>query len=432
MSVSAERSEAARILIRVEHGAFASRLLGGLSRPGARSRVLGVLRDLRLLDAALGGASRRPLDRLDPEVLTALRIGLFETVGLGVPHAVATDAAVHLVRRLGKGSAAGLVNAVLRRSADNYRRLAETAPPDLLHSHPVWLYRRWVAQFGEAPAVGMMAAAQRPAPLWVWWPDATAREREAAAGLALRPHPWCPGAWRAEGPAAPLAAAVAAGEAVAQDPASQLVAHLAVRLAEDAPAAGLLDLCAAPGGKTALALSRGRWRLVAAADLRPVRARLLAKKVRSLGERAPVVVADALRPPFAPASWEVVLLDAPCSGTGTLRRHPELRWRLRPEVIPELAARQAAMVEAALPLPAPGGVLVYATCSVEPEENEAVLSAVPTTWHRVDLAPLLPRGTPFLPTPAGGIRLLPGPESDGFTIHALRRGSDEVVRWLGG
>lgn len=421
MSSSADRRRAALLLARVEGGAFASRLLERVPEAGVRVRVLGVLRWLRRLDQVLGAVVQRPLDRLDPEVRVVLRMGLFEATCLGVPAPVATDAAVRLVRRLGKSSAAGMVNAVLRRAGARWEDVGRSASPDLRLSHPRWLYERWCSVFGKAAAARVMEVGQEPADLWVWWAREDAARRAEVDGVILVPHPWCPGAWKAPADAPVLARAVARGDAYAQDPSSQLVAHVAAKLGGTTQAATLLDLCAAPGGKTALALRLRHWQVVAAGDLRLGRLRLLEATVDRLGGGALVAVADAERPPFVQQAWGVVVIDAPCSGTGTLRRHPELRWRLKPEAISELAVRQAAMIAAALALVAPGGVLLYSTCSVEPEENEGLFKEVPAGWVVEPLEPVLPPGTPAIPTAAGGITILPTPVNDGFTLHALRR-----------
>jgi 16S rRNA (cytosine967-C5)-methyltransferase len=409
------------MLVRVEGGAFASRLLERVQEGGVRARVLGVLRWLRRLDEALGALTRRPLAKLDPEVRAVLRLGLFEAADLGVPPPVATDAAVRLVRRLGKGSAAGMVNAVLRRAGERWQALDSSATPDLRLSHPRWLYERWCSAFGREAAVRMMEVNQTPAGLWVWWANEAEARHATAGGLWLAPHPWCPGAWRSPADAPALARAVAADDAYAQDPSSQLVAHVTAALGATLDAATLLDLCAAPGGKTALAVRLHRWRTAVAGDLRLGRLRLLKATLARLGGAALAAVADAERPPFAPQAWSLVVLDAPCSGTGTLRRHPELRWRLAPDAIATLAARQLAMVEAARELVAAGGVLLYSTCSVEPEENERLFEEVPPGWAVEPLEPLLPPGTPAVATTAGGVTILPAPANDGFSLHALRR-----------
>ena len=418
MRDSADRQLAARLLVRVEGGAYSSRLLAGSLPAGVRARVLGVLRWQRTLDAALAVPLRRPLDRLDAEVRAMLRVGLLEAVVLGVPVAVATDAAVRTVRRLGKTSAAGLVNAVLRRAAPSWATLLEQATPDLRLSHPEWIYRRWLCEFGEEAAERAMAADQEPAPVWVWWREEQARDAAEASGIDLHPHPWCPGAWSAPEHARGLLAAVAAGEAYVQDPSSQLVAHLALRLGSGG--GRLADVCAAPGGKLALWRHLGGSSRPLALDRRLGRLLLAGRLLDGVGG-AGLVVGDAAAPPLPPGNFDLVLVDAPCSGTGTLRRHPELRWRLRPEGIAELAALQGRILAAAFELAAAGGAVLYTTCSVEPEENESLLGRPPAGFEAVELASLLPPGVPTVPTSAGGIRVLPGRDGDGFTMHAERR-----------
>lgn len=419
MSTSADRVAAARLLIRVEEGAFASRLLGAAGRPGVRARVLAVLRWLRRLDRALDHNLRRPLGGLDAEVRAVLRLGLAESAILEVPAAVAVDGSVRLVRRMGKGSAAGMVNAVLRRAVVDWRKLEGEAPPDVLYSHPSWLWERWRRAFGEEAALGVMQVDQEPAAVWVWWLDEEAPADLERRGIELEPHPWCPGAWHAPGADAALAAEAASGRAYVQDPSSQLAALVAVGLVGGG--ARLVDLCAAPGGKTALAARRGSWRRVLAADLALGRVRLLRDLARAADRRITVLAADAAHPAARPGAWDLVLLDAPCSGTGTLRRHPELRWRLSEKDVEERAALQASLLRAARRLVAQGGVLLYSTCSIEGEENEALFLELPNGFERVDLREVLPEGVPVIATAAGGVRLLPGPAWDGFTFHAIRR-----------
>jgi 16S rRNA (cytosine967-C5)-methyltransferase len=419
-SASGDRQRAARLLIRVEQGAFAGRLLDDESAAGVRVRVLGVLRWQRALDAALSAHLMRPIDRLDPEIRAVLRLGAFEIAHLGVPRPVATDAAVRLTRRLGRSSAAGLANAVLRRVADATPR----EPPDLALSHPEWTWQRWRHVFGDAEAEAAMAAAQAPAPAWVWFVDEDARADVEAGGVVLRPHPWCPGTWTADSGQATLMAAVAGGRAFAQDPSSQMVAHVAREITKGRGRA--VDLCAAPGGKTALLGRLGSWRELVASDLDPVKVARLRRRLAGVGLDL-VVAGDAAQPPFAAGIWDLVLLDAPCSGTGTFRRHPELKWRLTPDAVGEAAVRQRPMVTAALGLLGRGGVLVYATCSVEPEENEAHFETVPRGFELVDLGRHLPPGLPWRGTPVGGVRILPHDHGDGFTIHAVRRSAPDSV-----
>ncbi len=410
---SGDRLRAARLLIRVEDGAFASRLLERETAPGVRVRVLGVLRWQRRLDHVLTPFLKRPLARLDSEVRAALRMGCFEVQQLGVPAPVATDEMIRMTRRLGKSSAAGMVNAVLRRAAavDDL----ECASPDLRWSHPEWIWRRWVDAFGDESAEGAMVAAQEPAAPWVWFADEESKIDTERLGVVLAPHPWCPDAWTATEGRPELMTQVHHGAAVVQDPSSQMVARIAVSVADGDGCAA--DLCAAPGGKTALMNKLGQWSVLVAGDRSPAKAVRLGRRLGG----TMTVAADASRPALANESLDLVLLDAPCSGTGTLRRHPELKWRLSLDSIADAAKSQKPMIGAALDLLGPGGVLVYATCSVEPEENEAHFSALLSGFDRVALKDHLPAGTPWIETDAGGARILPHEHGDGFTVHALRR-----------
>jgi 16S rRNA (cytosine967-C5)-methyltransferase len=406
------------MLMRVEEGAFSSRLLSGGGSPAARVRVLEVLRSMRALDAVLQPRCRRKLRKLDPEVRAAMRIGLAETVRLDFPPELATDGAVRLVRRLGCSSASSMVNAVLRKATADWREVLESSSIDVRLSHPEWLCRRWTGAFGPKATEIAMASAQEPAVTWAWFFDEEGRQMLARKGVELVSHPWCPGAWTAPADVKRLVEMVSSGAAYAQDPSSQMVAHIARSIGS--AERSFLDLCAAPGGKAALMLHLGRWERAAAADLRLNRARLMRPALSQAGECS-LMAADATNPPFAPCTWDLVLLDAPCTGTGTFRRHPELKWRLVPESIRELAGLQREMLAAGLDLVAPGGALLYATCSVEPEENEGVVAELPGGFVVESLEAHLPAGVPWIPTSAGGIRILPNPDGDGFTMHAVRR-----------
>ena len=418
MRLSADRLTAAKQLIRIEEGAFSSRLSDGGA--AARVRVLEALRWQRAIDCVLKPMCRRELARLDPEVRASLRIGLVEVMRLGVPAALATDGAVRLVRRLGRSSAAGMVNAVLRKAAAEWREVLASSSIDVRWSHPGWLYHRWLENSGPESAESAMAAAQEAAVTWVWFFNDDVRSALEREGVVLETHPWCPGAWSAPGDAPRLVQAVKEGGAYAQDPSSQLVAHVAKRLALDG--GRFLDLCAAPGGKSALMLHLGRWGVAVAADLRPTRVGLMRRTLAAVGECS-VVVGDAKQSPFAAGAWDLVLLDAPCTGTGTFRRHPELKWRLSPESVGEMAKRQKQLLVSGFELVAPGGVLLYSTCSVEPEENESVMSDLPAGFKLEDLESVMPENVPWIPTDAAGARILPNPDGDGFTIHAIRRTS---------
>ncbi len=339
-------------------------------------------------------------------------MGCFEVRHLGVPGPVATDEMIRLTRRLGKSSATGMVNAVLRRVVATEPAVS---PPDLRWSHPEWVWRRWEERFGAEPAEAAMAAAQEPATPWVWFVDDRSKADAEDAGAVLQPHVWCPDAWTAIEGRPELMARIRRGVAVVQDPSSQMVARIAVSLADGTGRAA--DLCAAPGGKTALMNEIGRWDFLVAGDRSPFKAGRLGRRLNEM----PVMVADAGHPALAAGAWDLVLLDAPCSGTGTFRRHPELKWRLRPESVVEAVGQQRPMIAAALDLLAPGGVLVYATCSIEPEENEAHFESLTDGSERVAMDDHLPVAMPWIETAAGGVRILPHEHGDGFTVHAVRR-----------
>lgn len=373
--------------------------------------MMGVLRWQRSIDHLLEPFLKRPITRLDAEVRAVLRMGCFEVHQLGVPGPVATDSMVRLTRRMGKSSAAGMVNAVLRRAAVG--DLATS--PDLRRSHPEWLWRRWSASFGDDAAEGAMAAAQEPAPPWVWFVHNPSVGSFEEGRVVLEPHPWCPETWTTSEGRPELMGRVELGGVVVQDPSSQMVARIAIEAADGRGRAA--DLCAAPGGKTALIRKLGRWDLLVACDVSLPKVFRLARRLDGVS----VVVGDAARPALDPGAWDLVFVDAPCSGTGTFRRHPELKWRLTTEAIAEAAAHQSPMIEAALDLLAPGGILVYATCSIEPEENEAHFQGVPEGFERARLEDHLPAAMPWIETNAGGVRILPHEHGDGFTVHALRR-----------
>ncbi len=417
MSGSADRRAAVRHLVRIESGAWAGRLLAADPAPGTRARVLAVLRWQGALDAVLGRWTKRSLNRLDPEVRAVLRVGLVEATRLGVPSPVAVDAAVRTVRGVGVGSAAGLVNAVLRRAVDDFEGHLARLPEARRLSFPEWLADRWRVQLGDDRARAAMASALEPAPVWAWFPTPDARRRVEDAGVELSPHPWVEQLVTADDAGA-LVAAARDGRGYVQDPASAVVADVVTCMLGDLPGR-VVDLCAAPGGKTWRIVTRAPGADVVALDRHLGRARMVTALVD--GRSRGVVTADAGRPPLADRTIDVVLLDAPCSGTGTLRRHPEIKWRLQPADLEELASAQRRLIDAACDLVAEGGALVYATCSVEPEENEHHFVPDRPGFVPVDVRPLLPAGCPTVAAGASGTRIPPTLESDGFTVHALRR-----------
>ena len=349
MKLASARQAAFAALLTVERGAWSAETLAAKSAhldsrdAGLASDIVfGTLRRRGELDAAIGQYAKRPADKLDAEVRIALEMALYQLRFLDrVPAHAAVNDSVELVRRSGKASAAAFVNAVLRRAV---REPVEV--PEIL-STPAWLLERWTAQFGAETAQAIAHASLHPPGRFI------------RVGAATPPE----GAEPTDIPGCFVLPGGDAGGFRFQDIGSQAV----VPLLDLRPGQSFLDLCAAPGNKTAQALDTPVRAI--ACDLHLSRARLL----KPLG--IPVVTLDAARPlPFA-RGFDRILVDAPCSGTGTLARNPEIKWRLKPADIADLQQRQVAILKSALDRLAPGGRLVYSTCSLEREENEEVVGA---------------------------------------------------------
>ena len=381
--------------------------------------VLGTLRRRGWLDHVLARLSSRPLDRLTPGVLDAVRLGAYQLLYLRVPPHAAVSESVELARRVEPRSA-GFANAVLRR----LQREGPPPEPDPVAdpigwltsagSLPAWLAERWCARLGPGPAVARARALLAPLPTHVRLNPrvADSEAQLVAAGVSLRPTA-VPGALEAEG--GRLGPFAERGLVYVQDAASQLVARLA------AGEGRVLDACAAPGGKALLMADLGgpRTRVIAAESSRRRLATLLRLRSRWGATNVFPLAADALRPPFA-ATFDAVLLDAPCSGLGTLARNPDVRWRLAPEDLARHAARQGALLESVAPLVRPGGRLVYATCSVEPEENEGVLRPFLDAHPEFESEGVPPWAGPF--GDGGFVRLDPvSHRADAFFAARLRR-----------
>ncbi|HEX9188019.1 MAG TPA: transcription antitermination factor NusB [Vicinamibacteria bacterium] len=384
--------------------------------------VLGTLRRRGWIDHVLSGLASRPLDRLTPGVLDALRLGAYQLLYLRVPAHAAVGETVELARGVEPRSA-GFANAVLRRlqrEGPPPEPDAASLPLDWLTtagSLPRWLAERWCRHLGPERAVARARALLDAPPIHVRLnprvPDALARLE--AEGVATR-QTGVPFALEASG--GRLAALAREGVLYVQDAGSQLVARLAA-------AGGLvLDACAAPGGKALLIADAGgpRTRVVAAEPSRR-RVRTLAR-LRSLwgAENVAVVAADALRPPFA-RLFDVVLLDAPCSGLGTLGRNPDVRWRLGPDDVARHAERQRRLIGSVAPLVRPGGRLVYATCSLEPEENEGVVEPFLQEHRDFEADEARHPAEAFRDGPF--VRIEPGAGGDGFFAVRLRRRGGE-------
>ena len=425
------RTLAHDVLLRVETTeAFADVLLGerlaGASLGSADAAlatrlVYGTLAWQGRLDYHLQAFLHRPLAGLEPAVRIALRLGLYQLLFLDrVPAYAAVDASVELARGAGRG-ATGLVNAVLRRAvASDPAALPLPAGRDTLArsavewSHPRWLVERWASEFGADALPALLSANN----VRLRTTRVALAEELAAAGIAARHSTVADHGLVIERGAARLRglAAWREGRLGFQSEAAQLIAPLLA----PAPGAALLDACAAPGGKTAhLAALGGR---VLALDARAGGVRRVRAEASRLGADVTALTADARRPPLR-TTFDGVLVDAPCSGLGTLSRHPEVRWRRRPEDIPRLATLQREILDGVAPLVRPGGLLVYAVCTLTHDENEAVVDWFLHAHPRFILEHAARDGgaPAALVTPAGYLRTLPHLHHlDGFFAARLR------------
>ena len=387
MPVSPARAAAFQILLRAERDqSYACELLhsdrnaqlSSADHGLATELVMGVLRWRSVLDQTLARASSQKLPRLDLEVLTALRLGIYQLQFLSrVPARAAIFESVEIVKTARKRSAAPFVNAVLRKigttapfdiaqeilTTDNARTLAAKS------AHPDWLVERWVARYGLETASQICLHNQTIPPTAIHVQDDATAQEVAQAGVQLSPGLILSAARRVQSGDLSKTTAYREGRASFHDEASQLVALLLGN------GQVILDCCAAPGSKTALLAKENPRAQVIATDLHPHRARLLRELTKTTNIH--VLAADARNLPFRPG-FDRILADVPCSGTGTLARNPEIKWRLTPSDLLDLQARQIAILKSTLALLAPGGRLLYSTCSLEREENEDVVSAVLT------------------------------------------------------
>jgi 16S rRNA (cytosine967-C5)-methyltransferase len=348
--------------------------LSAADRRLAHEMAAGVLRSQNTLDDRLAPLVPRGWDGVAPQLKEVLRLGAFQLSALDrIPAHAAVDTSVTLAKEAGGARAGGFVNAVLRRlnaatsapddGADDARGSAARLADEF--SHPRWMVDRWLERYGPEETRALLQW-NNTRPRLVLQP---AREelpaleaRWRAAGIAVEPAPYGAGLITDRTRPTELPG-YDEGAFLVQDPAQALLA----RFADLPPEVTLYDAAAAPGGK---AISLGRRAAgVIAADVSPARVRRLATNLARAGSgRERAVVADAQHPPLRPLG--AVLLDAPCLGTGTFARHPDARLRITPEALARLERRQAELLDGAATVVAPGGLLVYATCSLEPEENE--------------------------------------------------------------
>jgi 16S rRNA (cytosine967-C5)-methyltransferase len=384
MPISPARSAAFDILLRVDRqNAYASELLHSdrlrqlstADRALATELVMGVLRWQSRLDEAIAFASSRSLTRLDPEVLTALRLGAYQLRYLSrIPAHAAINDSVEMVKRAQKRSAAPFANAVLRKiAATEIGPAAEVTGQAsvslLVHefAHPQWLVERWITEFGMEATSAICRQNQRIPHTAIRLDSAEIEQELQAEAIELAPGALLASARIVVGGDVTRTQAVQEGRVMIQDEASQLVAALV------GTGSRILDCCAAPGGKTAALAARNPTAEIVAVELHAHRVELLRKRVHATNVQ--VIEADVLRLPVS-RDFDRVLADVPCSGTGTLDRNPEIKWRLKPEDLDDLHSRQVAILRAALQQLVPGGRAVYSTCSLEREENEAVVEEV--------------------------------------------------------
>jgi 16S rRNA (cytosine967-C5)-methyltransferase len=383
MAISPARIAAYDILLRVDQqDAYASELLHAsdyakLSPADhglATELVMGVLRWRSLLDEQIVRRSSLKLSKLDPEVLTCVRLAAYQLLYLDrVPEHAAVHESVELVKRARKRSAVPFVNAVLRKFAGKAasRPLAiegAATEAELAESsaHPQWLVERWIRTFGLPIARQICSYDQQIPASCVSLRDPTVATELESHGVKLAPGSLLTSARRVIAGGLTTAQAFREGRVAIQDEASQLVALLVGQ------GSRILDCCAAPGGKTRLLAERNPDAPIVAVELHPHRARLLRKLVTA--KNVQIIAADVRGLPTA-EFFDRVLVDVPCSGTGTLARNPEIKWRLKPEDLLDLQTRQGAILKAAMQRVSPGGRLIYSTCSLEPEENQKVVES---------------------------------------------------------
>ncbi|MGH7388793.1 MAG: 16S rRNA (cytosine(967)-C(5))-methyltransferase RsmB [Candidatus Rokuibacteriota bacterium] len=396
--------------------------------------VFGTLRWQRYLDWVLVPHSSRPLETLDPRPLALLRMTAYQIAFLErvPPFAAVNDAVTLAAGGRAKPGVSGFVNAVLRSFARRGPREREPRPPGdpaealaLRCSFPTWLAARWIARWGAAEAEALMRAMNERPPLALrantlrTTREALAARLAAEDGVTARPTRYAPEGLVAEHGGRPADwRAFADGAFAVQDEASMLVA----RLLEPRAGETVADACAAPGTKTThlAQLMDGRGRILAF-DPQPARLALVAEATARLGVTIVEALdgtAEALAPRF-PGACDAVLVDAPCSNLGVLRRNPEVKWRRGPDAVAAGGVRQRAILGAAAAMVRTGGRLVYATCSLEPEENEEVVRDFLAA--RQDFA-LDPPGAFPVPLDGGVLRCLPHRHgTDGFTAVRLQR-----------
>jgi 16S rRNA (cytosine967-C5)-methyltransferase len=419
--------------------ALGRRRVAGRDAAFATELASGTIRRRGTYDAILAECIDRPLEKVQVKVLDILRLGCHQLLSMRVPPHAAISTSVDLARAEVGDGAAGFTNAVLRKVSAHardawVRRVAPDPDRDpvgyaeVAFSHPRWIVDLLTEAVGPAEIDALLAADNdSPAVTLVARPGRSTREELAGQPTRFSPY----GVVSAGGDPGSVPA-VAEGRAGVQDEGSQLVAIALAEAPLEGPDRRWLDLCAGPGGKAALlaALAAGRDARLVAAELQPHRADLVRRALgldsaRSTSPPAgveAVTVADGTAPPWEPGSFDRVLVDAPCSGLGALRRRPEARWHKSPDDLPGLVELQVALLTSALSLVRPGGVVVYATCSPVRAETSGVVSRVLDALPGVSLEPV-PLAVPDSAGPLPGtVQLWPHRHrTDAMFVALLRR-----------
>jgi 16S rRNA (cytosine967-C5)-methyltransferase len=445
MPVSPARAAAFDILLRVERdSSYAPELLHSSSNRDlspadhalATELVMGVLRWRSLLDDKIAAASSQPLAKLDLEVLIALRLALYQLGWLTrIPSRAALHESVELVKRARKRSAAPFVNAVLRKLSQAPLGPAvspvASASVDAIsnsYAHPVWLVERWMRTYGLGRARQICEHNQSIPPTTVRLRTPAAEEELVAEGIHLSPGRLLDSARGVISGEVTKTKVLRRAQAVIQDEASQLVAALIGPGHRQ-----ILDCCAAPGGKTLAIADQNPNAAITAIEIHSHRARRMQKLFPHDCKQIRILTADARHLPFT-HPFDRILADVPCSGTGTLARNPEIKWRLQPADLIELHDRQLAILRSAFLHLKPGARVLYSTCSLEKEENEEVveeaLRADPnvhlldlkTDLYRLKAAGILIWPDPVSLTRGPYLRTIPGVHPcDGFFAAIIER-----------
>ncbi|RJL31473.1 rRNA cytosine-C5-methyltransferase [Bailinhaonella thermotolerans] len=415
-----ERDAYANLLL---PGLLRERGIGGRDAAFATELAYGTLRGLGTYDEIIATCSDRPLRKMDPPLLDALRLGAHQLLRTRVPAHAAVSATVDLVRRrVGQGPAK-FANAVLRKiAARDLDAWLDVLAPDagrdpvghlaVVHSHPEWIVSALRDAVGAGEIDDLLAADNaRPRVTLVARPGLAEVDELVAAGA--EPGEFSPyAAYLPEGDPGDIPA-VREGRAAVQDEASQLVALALARVPVEGDDRAWLDMCAGPGGKAGLlgAVAAGRGARVLGADLQFHRARMAGRAARG-----PAIVADGAVPAWRAGAFDRVIVDAPCTGLGALRRRPESRWRRDPASVAELTPVQRRLLESGLDAVRPGGVVAYVTCSPHLAETRVVVSDVAEARGDVEVLD----AREYLPEVTG---LGPGPYAQ-FWPH--RHGTDAM------